>query len=132
MTAGMKQMPAIDQTGASRTPAPSAATRAGVGAPPHARDARADPAWLRLTIIGIAVAFLGLFIVLPLITVFTQAFSKGAAAYVAALADPDMKAKFTNLGVTLLPGSPADFARHIAVETEKWTKVVRLSGAKIQ
>ncbi len=79
MTAGMKQMPAID-----------VATRAGVGAAPlRARDARADPAWLRLTIIGVAVAFLGLFIVLPLITVFTQAFSKGVAAYGAALADPD-------------------------------------------
>ena len=50
----------------------------------------------------------------------------------AALVDPDMKAKFANLGVTLLPGSPADFARHIAVETEKWTKVVRFSGATIQ
>jgi tripartite-type tricarboxylate transporter receptor subunit TctC len=50
----------------------------------------------------------------------------------AALADPEMKAKFTGLGVTLLPGSPADFAKHIASETGKWTEVVRFSGARIQ
>jgi tripartite-type tricarboxylate transporter receptor subunit TctC len=50
----------------------------------------------------------------------------------AALADPVMKAKFANLGVTLLPGSTADFAKLIADETEKWAKVVRFSGMKIE
>ena len=50
----------------------------------------------------------------------------------AAMADPDMKARFDNLGVTLLPGSATDFAKLIAEETEKWAKVVRFSGAKIQ
>ena len=50
----------------------------------------------------------------------------------AAMTDPGMKAKFDNLGVTLLPGSAADFAGLIAEETEKWAKVVRFSGAKIQ
>jgi sulfate transport system permease protein len=52
-------------------------------------DARADPAWVRWIVIAVAVAFLGIFVVLPLAHVFTQAFSKGVAAYVAALADPD-------------------------------------------
>lgn len=51
--------------------------------------ARADPAWVRWLLICVSVCFLGLFIVLPLINVFTQAFSKGVEAYVAALTDPD-------------------------------------------
>jgi len=49
----------------------------------------ADPAWVRWTIISVSVAFLGLFIVLPLVNVFTQAFSKGVSAYLQALRDPD-------------------------------------------
>ena len=48
----------------------------------------------------------------------------------AALADPAMKTRLADLGGIVLPGSPADFARLIAAETEKWGKVVKLSGAK--
>jgi tripartite-type tricarboxylate transporter receptor subunit TctC len=48
----------------------------------------------------------------------------------AALADPNMKARLVALGGTMLPGSPADFGRLIAEETEKWAKVVKFSGAK--
>jgi tripartite-type tricarboxylate transporter receptor subunit TctC len=48
----------------------------------------------------------------------------------AALADPALKARIADLGGTALIGSPADFARLIAEETEKWGKVVRFSGAK--
>jgi sulfate transport system permease protein len=50
---------------------------------------RADPAWLRWTFIGVALLFLTIFVVVPLINVFTQAFSKGLAAYGAAIAEPD-------------------------------------------
>jgi tripartite-type tricarboxylate transporter receptor subunit TctC len=41
------------------------------------------------------------------------------------LADPKMKARFADLGGTLLPGSAADFGKLIADETEKWGKVIR-------
>jgi tripartite-type tricarboxylate transporter receptor subunit TctC len=48
----------------------------------------------------------------------------------AALADPALKTRIADLGGTALIGSPADFGRLIAEETEKWGKVVRFSGAK--
>jgi len=48
----------------------------------------------------------------------------------AALADPRIKARLADLGGTVLPGSPADFAKLIADETAKWGKVVRFAGIK--
>ena len=48
----------------------------------------------------------------------------------AALGDPKMKARFAELGATVLAGSPADFGKLIADETEKSRKVVKFSGAK--
>jgi sulfate/thiosulfate transport system permease protein len=52
-------------------------------------DARADPAWLRWSVIFLAVAFLTVFIVVPIVNVFATAFSKGVAAYYAAISHPD-------------------------------------------
>jgi tripartite-type tricarboxylate transporter receptor subunit TctC len=49
----------------------------------------------------------------------------------AVLADPAAKTRFTELGAILLPGSPADFGKLLADETEKWGKVVKFSGAKV-
>ena len=46
------------------------------------------------------------------------------------LADPKAQARFKELGASLLPGSPADFGKLLAEETEKWGKVVKFSGAK--
>jgi tripartite-type tricarboxylate transporter receptor subunit TctC len=48
----------------------------------------------------------------------------------AALADPKIKARLADLGGTTLPGSPADFGKLIAEETEKWAKVVKFAGIK--
>jgi tripartite-type tricarboxylate transporter receptor subunit TctC len=46
------------------------------------------------------------------------------------LADPKLITRFADLGLKPLPGSPDDFAKLIAEETEKWGKVVKFSGAK--
>jgi tripartite-type tricarboxylate transporter receptor subunit TctC len=49
----------------------------------------------------------------------------------AALANPAMKARFADLGATMYPpGSPADFSRFIADDTEKWAKAVKFAGIK--
>jgi tripartite-type tricarboxylate transporter receptor subunit TctC len=48
----------------------------------------------------------------------------------AGLADATLKARLTELGGTVLPGSPADFGKLMAEETEKWAGVIR--GANIK
>jgi tripartite-type tricarboxylate transporter receptor subunit TctC len=50
----------------------------------------------------------------------------------AALADPNMKKRLTELGVAVFAGSPADFGKFIADETEKWGKVVKFAGIKAE
>jgi len=48
----------------------------------------------------------------------------------AGLADPKLKAKLEDMGGMLIAGSPADFGKLIADETEKWGKVVKFAGIK--
>ena len=48
----------------------------------------------------------------------------------AALADPSMKTRLTDLGCAVFAGSPADFGKFIAEETEKWAKVIKFAGIK--
>ena len=48
----------------------------------------------------------------------------------AGLADPKIKARIADLGGSPVTGSPADFGRLIADETEKWGKVVKFVGIK--
>jgi tripartite-type tricarboxylate transporter receptor subunit TctC len=47
-----------------------------------------------------------------------------------ALADVKVKTRLIDLGGTVLPGSPDDFGRLIAVETDKWAKVIKSAGIK--
>jgi tripartite-type tricarboxylate transporter receptor subunit TctC len=49
----------------------------------------------------------------------------------AGLADSKLKARLADLGSEPFAGTPADFARHIAAETEKWGKVVRAAHIKV-
>jgi len=51
-----------------------------------------DPRWLRWSLLTIALLFVGLFLVLPLLAVFGYAFEKGWAVYCAALVDADARA----------------------------------------
>ena len=50
----------------------------------------------------------------------------------AGLADPKMKARLADLGGTVLPGTPADFGKLIADETEKWGKVIQAANIKAE
>ncbi len=50
----------------------------------------------------------------------------------AAFADPKMKARLADLGGMVLAGPPAEFGKLIAEETEKWAKVIKFSGAKLE
>lgn len=83
-----------------------------------AHEVRTEPKWVRVTLIGIAVTFLTVFVVLPLTIVFTSAFSKGIEAYVSALADPEAQSaiKLTltvaaiSVGLNLLFGVIAAWA----------------------
>jgi sulfate transport system permease protein len=78
----------------------------GQNAPPRASavpgDLGTEPKPVRVVIIAIAVTFLSVFVVLPLVVVFAQAFSKGASAYLAALSDPEALAA---IRLTLLVAS---------------------------
>ena len=67
--------------------APDAKARAHAAAARN--NLRTEPRAVRIVIIALAMTFLSVFVVLPLVVVFAQAFSKGVLAYFAALADPE-------------------------------------------
>jgi sulfate transport system permease protein len=63
---------------AQTAPAPAAFSRA-----------HSDPRWLRWTLLGVALLFLGLFLVVPLVAVFAEALRRGLGAYLSAFRDAD-------------------------------------------
>jgi tripartite-type tricarboxylate transporter receptor subunit TctC len=48
----------------------------------------------------------------------------------AALADPKMRRRFTELGCDVFTGSPMDFEKFVESETDKWAKVIKFAGVK--
>jgi sulfate transport system permease protein len=58
-------------------------------APPRVRLPLTEPALMRAVLLGVALSFLALFLVLPLIVVFAEAFSQGVRVYFAALSEPE-------------------------------------------
>jgi sulfate transport system permease protein len=69
-----------------------------------ARKGTTEAAWVRCTLIGVALAFMFLFLVLPLAAVFTEALRKGLDAYLEALKDPDA---WSAIRLTLLTAAVA-------------------------
>ncbi len=53
-------------------------------------------------------------------------------AVTSSLGDPKMKARFADLGATTLAGSPVEFGKLIASETEKWANVIRAANVKVE
>jgi sulfate transport system permease protein len=70
---------------------PSAVAAAQPARRGRSRLALRDPAWLRWSLIGIGLLFLGVFVLLPLASVFTEALAKGLGAYAAAITDPETR-----------------------------------------
>ena len=82
--------------------APARLGRAGA----KSRRAPAAPAWVRWLLIGVALAFLGFFLVLPMATVFVEAFKDGVGAYFAAVVEPDALAAIRLTVTTALVAVP--------------------------
>jgi sulfate transport system permease protein len=68
------------------------------------RSTRTEPAWVRVLLIAGALVFLGLFLFLPLASVFTQALDKGIATYFQALSEPDT---LSSIKLTLIAAAVA-------------------------
>jgi sulfate/thiosulfate transport system permease protein len=64
-------------------------------APRDARPATGEAPWVRRLLIGLALAFMTLFLFVPLATVFVEAFKKGMLVYLAAITEPDALAAIT-------------------------------------
>ena len=73
-----------------------------------------DPAWVRWTLTGAALAFLGLMLFVPLVAVFSEALRKGFAAYLQAFEDPDALAAIRLTLLTAAIAVPANLVFGVA------------------
>ena len=71
------------------TLASMSASERAAAEPAYTPKAITEPAWLKITLIAIALAFSLLFLLIPLAVVFTEAFKKGWQTYLLAITDPD-------------------------------------------
>ena len=69
--------------------APTSITATTIREPAFTPAATVEPLWVRITLITLALSFSALFLLLPLIAVFTEAFRKGWEAYLMAIIEPD-------------------------------------------
>ena len=79
----------MSTTATTLTAAPATPAARRSIAPRTALAATAEPAWVRRTLIGLALAFLAFFLFVPLAAVFFEAFKKGWGVYLAAITEPD-------------------------------------------
>ncbi|SFE29877.1 sulfate ABC transporter permease subunit CysW [Paracidovorax wautersii] len=80
----------------------------------RAQSGTTEAPWVRWTLLGIALVFLVLFLVLPLAAVFVEAFSKGADAYFASLRDPDAWSAIQLTLITALISVPLNLVFGVA------------------
>ncbi len=76
----------FNSTAATATPVARPQAR---GEPIHVPNATLEPLWVRTLLMTVALLFLALFLVVPLLSVFAEAFKKGWEAYLAAIIEPD-------------------------------------------
>ena len=93
----------------------SAVTTLPLPAPVASRQrATAEPVLVRWLLIGVALAFLGVFLFIPLAAVFTEAFRKGLGTYFAALREPDALAAIKLTVIVALIAVPANLVFGVA------------------
>jgi sulfate transport system permease protein len=100
--------------------APSAvtATARPRGEPVHTPSVVLEPFWVRALLIGIALTFLTLFLFVPLLAVFVEAFKKGWQAYLAAIVEPDAVSAIKLTLITALIAVPLNLVFGVAAA---WT-----------
>ncbi len=80
----------------------------------HVNAVISEPAWVRLALIAVALVFLGLFLMLPLFVVFTEALRGGIGAYVEAFTEPDALAAIRLTLVTAVISVPLNIVFGVA------------------